>query len=174
MLAQFFPRLFKVIKRRNRKSKNFFFCAAFKSEKLMHIFLWCGPGLCLNLRTDQSTDYHLFHRHTSNTYPHAFEFILLVNLLGLWSQMLLTELCHGLSKLGKEVRRNACVTLHQYVIISFPRILPGIHQWAILWSQTQRHKIIKKSLFQFISWNTEQKALSSLKSGFDKSPSLKF
>lgn len=125
MLAQFFPRLFKVIKRRNRKSKNFFFCAAFKSEKLMHIFLWCGPGLCLNLRTDQSTDYHLFHRHTSNTYPHAFEFILLVNLLGLWSQMLLTELCHGLSKLGKEVRRNARVTLHQYVIISFPRILPA-------------------------------------------------
>lgn len=128
MLAQFFLKLFKVIKRRNRKSKNFFFfsSAALKSEQLMHIFLWCRLSLCLNLHTDQSTDYHLFHRHTSNTYPHAFKFILLVNLLGLWSQMLLTELCHGLSKLGKEVRRNACVTLHQsIIIISFPGILPA-------------------------------------------------
>lgn len=129
MLAQFFPRLFKVIKRRNRKSKKLLF-------KLMHIFLWCRPGLCLNLGTDQSTDYHLFHRHTSNTYSHAFEFILLVNLLGLWSQMLLTELCHGLSKLGKEARRNTRVTLHQYIIISFA----GIHHWAVLWFETQAHK----------------------------------
>lgn len=38
-------------------------------------------------------------KDTEITYPHALEFILLINFLSLWSQMFLAEFDHGLPKL---------------------------------------------------------------------------
>lgn len=72
----------------------------------------------------------------------------------------------------KSEEKCTCYTPSIYHLL--PWDTPSIHHWVILWSQTHKHKIIEKSLFQVISWNITQKALSFLKSGFDRSPSLKF